>query len=346
MNMYYSMYIGFLAGSIYLISGENSISCKNNDGDFTDGWTIIKFPDSIDYIYYEKNGAQYILHNSSAIGISLNDTVYGAMPYTLSQIWGEGIQYLIYNDENPIQVNYSFTVGHAKSVWAFSDDGGFVLQHSIPNFPFGPSIVSTYIGLPDSSWEYGQYLTCLSVNITQIAEMAEIAILIAPDIYDTQILSDAPSSIKDLASGMNSTDPICSYKDIYTISENKIIWFSKSAQWNNELWTECISPHFDTGLITETWIHGEVINSTCDGTYEIYNAAYMNFEEGSQSAYDSYTDHSKWAITLSASNTIVCFGDINRVYTQYTRGGGAFCWEDVDLWNILNKAVVNISKCK
>jgi hypothetical protein len=55
-------------------------------------------------------------------------------------------------------------------------------------------------------------------------------------------------------------------------------------------------------------------------------------------------DHSKWGIAVNTS--AVCFGDINRMTTQYVRGGGTVCWQDTYLSMLLRKATTGTDSCK
>jgi deoxyribonuclease-2 len=52
--------------------------------------------------------------------------------------------------------------------------------------------------------------------------------------------------------------------------------------------------------------------------WDVMNVRNLSF--GSGIAYDETKDHSKWGITTNKA--IVCVGDINRMESQRTRGGG------------------------
>ena len=198
-----------------------------------------------------------------------------------------------------------------------------------------------YIGLPDSALEYGQSVTCISVNISELSTMAASATLIAPAIYDSRILSDAPKPLQLFADGLNSSAPQCIVSSLH----QNLTWFSKSSEWNNDLWSECVATHYKSSLFVESWIHGYELGPYCSDEYDVLNVEKLDISDDAGTPFSSYNDHSKWAIVYDNEYSIVCFGDINRASTQYQRGGGVFCWEDEDLWKFLSNAVLYSQTC-
>jgi hypothetical protein len=60
-------------------------------------------------------------------------------------------------------------------------------------------------------------------------------------------------------------------------------------------------------------------------------------------AFTEYNDHSKWAVGLSEG--YVCASDINRMTTQFERGGSAFCFKDETLAAALRDAITGADSC-
>lgn len=54
-------------------------------------------------------------------------------------------------------------------------------------------------------------------------------------------------------------------------------------------------------------------------------------------------DHSKWGVALSKE--VVCFGDINRMTSQYKRGGGTTCFENKAIWQQFLNSVTDHDTC-
>ncbi|THD21500.1 hypothetical protein D915_007855 [Fasciola hepatica] len=67
--------------------------------------------------------------------------------------------------------------------------------------------------------------------------------------------------------------------------------------------------------------------------------------------YSSYDDHAKWAATISKSsvnepeNMWTCLGDINRMFSQYHRGGGTMCIKNAVIWEAFSGLVSSTESC-
>ena len=350
----------FVLYIIYYITlcSTNALSCKSDSGLDTSFWIALKEPSGTGYIYYDDSTP------FSFSSHSMNDTTEGALAQTLSQIWSNDgvntVQYIMYNDENPSVPDtddtngYNFTVGHTKAVWAFDTDGGFILQHSIPGFPLGPMYSDTYTGLPGSAWTYGQSIACMNFELPAITSIAGLATLMIPNIYDSRVTESAPSSIQRLVAGDILRMPVCNQTAISLLGNrdsghdsggtDNIIFFAKSAEWNNELWAECVAPFFESDLVVESWIHGEAVGPSCTGKYQTLDITELSYP--TIGSFSEYYDHSKWAIASEGEeNGLVCFGDINRMTSQFLRGGGAFCFFDTTLWQSLHQSVLDTNNC-
>jgi len=66
---------------------------------------------------------------------------------------------------------------------------------------------------------------------------------------------------------------------------------------------------------------------------------------GSPVQYKYTTDHSKWGIAVGGGDEIVCDGGMNRMTSQMTRGGGAACFVQPDLWAGLKAMIVEADSC-
>ena len=83
-----------LFSSLSLLS--SAFDCINDVGKPVDSWLIIKKPKRTEYFYYD---SYYKLFNTSPI--SLNDTLFGALTYTIKQLWSSNTNYVLYNDQIP-----------------------------------------------------------------------------------------------------------------------------------------------------------------------------------------------------------------------------------------------------
>ena len=311
--------------------------CKSDTGVTVDTWFQVKGPRGTDSLYYDGTTGGFVQPAHD-----LNNTKSGALAATLGQIWSEKTtDYIIFNDEPAgSSAAYNFSVGHTKGIWAWNveQDAAIVLQHSVPLFPLGPSQTASYKGLGGNAWMYGQHLACFSFSVADLAILAEQAMLTVPDIYDSRISATSPDALQQLAAGAVSVEPICNHTTVTTTGGLAVTYYAKSSQWNNELYAACIAPSTGRDLLVESWIRGSAEGPSC-GSVTVLDVQNLSYPFGL--AFTEYNDHSKWAV----GGDFVCASDINRMTTQFARGGSAFCFRDSTLATALTNAVVNADSC-
>ena len=313
---------------LYIVNG--AINCLNEAGNPVPYWAIFKLPQGTQYYYYDQKTG------FTASPYSLNDTTQGALTNTMQQIWLQNPYYAFYNDEFEGQTEYNYTVGHSKGIWIWQEfTQGIFIQHSLPNFP-APN-QQQYTGLPSNLYDYGQHLFCISTDISEISQQFQYVI---PQFYDTQL----PPIVSVPFNGEFNTSPVCINK---TLSDAVTV-FAKTAAWNADLYADCIAPVLSSPLSVESWQHGDYPEgAACQPTvpYNTVDIQTLNFGIPSGSPPTTFSimdDHSKWAI---GNIPIVCFGDINRVTTQYKRNGAAICIEDGQLWKSMTMAILTQESC-
>lgn len=332
-----------LCGSLAFVAAAG-LTCLDEQGQPVDRWFVIKEPSGTAYLYFD--GASNSLSPSPN---SLNSTTTGALAYTLNQLWtGSNVEYLMFNDE-PLKAvpNASLYTdyGHTKGVWAWdtTSNQGVILQHSIPLFPHGPGLTPTYTGLGGNAYTYAQHLACFTVGLNELNTLAGLAPLTAPDIYDQRTSAQTPSALAALAAGTTSTQPDCNTVSIQTAGGLNVTYFAKSAAWNSELYSQCIAPTLHTNLLTETWIRGDAEGPSCSGSQQVLDVKKLMFT--STVGFTETDDHSKWAVSPTGSIPWLCPADINRMTTQYKRGGSAFCFQDVALVSAIRNAITSVDAC-
>jgi len=339
---------------LLLLNTTSALDCLNEQGKRVDSWISIKTPQGTTYFYYD---SQYNLFDISPH--SLNDTSSGALAHTTKQLWYSDTNYILYNDQPPKEYEFNethntdvkanFTLfGHTKGFFAFDKKAnGFWLTHSIPLFPLGPTKTDDYLGLGSNAYTYAQHLLCLSVNAETLNNLAYKFLLNKPNIYDSNIKTTNYDYINQLLEGKYSTAKRCESSLFLTQAGAEFTVYSKTAQWNNELYSECVTPQQKDTLLVETWIRGSAEGAVCPVTeYDTLDIKNLDFIVNNNIHYSwpETKDHSKWAITLT--KPIVCMGDINRMTTQYSRGGGTACFSDEILHSVLKKAVTETDSCK
>jgi hypothetical protein len=304
------------------------ISCKDESGLNVPTWTIMKLPQGTDYYYYDITNGYTMSQNS------LNDTNIGALSNTLKQLWDANINYIIYNDEPPNQVEYNFSVAHSKAVWIWDDSNAIVITHSIPKFPQGPGLEEEYTGLMENAWDYGQAASCFQVSLSALPQVLNLIYETVPLIYD-ESCQNCYETVLNI--NENSTNSCPTY-----IIDGQHIMFMKPSTNNVDIWASCIAPYFSSNVSVESWIHGTMDKAYCPPSYafQTLDIQSLKFPEGQ--TFAEYNDHSKWGILESP---LVCFGDLNRVTSQMVRSGTVYCWKDYTLWTELNQLIVSTNTC-
>jgi hypothetical protein len=316
-----------------LVSVLGRLTCKNDTNMEADFWFLIKRPKGTAYMYAGGDG---VLAPS---GGDLNRT--GALNYTVSQLWDGANDYILFNDE-PIGGGANASMGHTKGIWIWNMDSGLglILTHSVPLYPSGPSHVSFYTGLGHNAYTYAQHMACFSTTVANMNRLAVLGQLTVAGIYDRRISTRSPSGLVEFGTGVINRAGYCNTTNFTTGNGTEVRYFAKSSQWNNELYAWCIAPHLVSALVAETWIRGSATGPYC-GLYPVLDASTVNFSLGF--AWKETQDHSKWAIGLDGD--WICPSDINRMTTQYNRGGSAFCFKNPTLMRILLNAVVSTDTC-
>ena len=345
----------FLLSNVCASSSYSSSSiCIDEQGYSVDQWLILKHPQSNFYFYYDSQ--EHDFHTSSW---SLNDTHNGALAQTVKQLWtADDINYVLYNDQPALAImndelaDAAAKYGHTKGLFAFlkNDNGtsqGFWLTHSIPLYPLGPQESDIYRGLGRNAYTYAQHLLCLTMTGATLNLLAKQWILNRPQIYEFHLTKESALAfpyIQQLVDGEYSLRSVCEENnDIQTHAGLPLFVFAKTAAWNNDLYAGCVTPFLQDNLFVESWIRGSAIGPVCPfnkrDTLDIQALKFPSFNVG----WPETKDHSKWAIT--AQLPFVCFGDINRMTTQYSRGGGTVCFHDPILHTLLKSAVTQKDVC-
>ena len=324
-----------------LIASATALSCLSDTCVPTDTWLIVKEPHSTSYLYADPGQSlQPSIHSS------LNSSSIGALTLTAEQMWNAD-SYVIYNDEDPANATYSYAYGHTKGFFFFNDDTtGVWIQHSIPQFPIGPKFTASYEGLTHNAWTNAQQIFCMSLNSATLNTVAELMLLNKPRVNDWKlsVAGKKMGSISNLATGMYSVNPVCNSAEIQTYGGLQLTVFAKTAQWTHDIWDDCIAESVNESLNVQSWLQGTPLGSFCPSSGQtVEDIQSVDFGFGSGSAWDNSVDHSKWGVGISGS--VLCLGDLNRVVTQATRGGGAVCTSLANYATPFLRSVVSTDNC-
>ena len=108
--------------------------------------------------------------------------------------------------------------------------------------------------------------------------------------------------------------------------------FKNGGQKNCSIFEDGMAPYLKENLSAESW--GRPLEkSWCNTPYSVTNVLKVSVGTLQWAEAD---DHSKWVV----SNSYGCFGDMNRMDSQWKRGGSFFCLQNEKLSKALRKSVL------
>jgi len=331
------------------------MGCLDQNGNNVDWWVMFKvpyLPDSSDPVAASGYAYAYADVHSPVLtylSLSLATNTSNALAHTLNQIYNgdpSNIGWIMYNDETPDGSTHS-SYGHTKGDLGFDDSTGFWLVHSVPRWPEQPP---HYYFYPDNEKSYGQSMLCMSFNLNYINDVFGQFLLNKPYVYSSnsnaQQLQAMPNLQPLLDKDFNTKNPASATVDILSINNVLLRTFAKNSAWNQSLYEDLAEPGINSGMLIETWQNGSggKMPSFC---VPQYNYDSMNVDEitfNSDVLWPETKDHSKWGISYDIPNW-VCIGDINRMYSQNTRGGGTYCFQNQDLYLSILGSISDAEYC-
>ncbi|XGW07839.1 hypothetical protein V3C99_010740 [Haemonchus contortus] len=328
----------------YLVDAQ--IRCKNMKRKDVDWFVALKLPASID----QKKGSSFAYFDPTQSGWIMSDqpinSTESAIGATVNQLYTTDDKTtfkITYNDECPNEKADSGR-GHSKGVAVFSIDSGFWLVHSVPNFP--PSKSYDY---PTTGTRFAQSFLCLSLDASYLEDISQYMRyshvtpcmsnlpkpfeLIAPYLVDVVRKKSLSFDVKPTIS-----------RDLQTRSHKRARAFAKYKNFQKDLWHDFIALNLQTPMAVETWRNGNSpdVGTECGtgvNVYDVKSVKVLNKK------YVNAMDHSKWGVSMKETIPAVCIGDINRQLSQFKRGGGAVCIEDMKLWKTFRQSVNSFEDC-
>jgi deoxyribonuclease-2 len=330
------------------LASVTAMRCIGDTGSTRDFWVIMKEPNSAVYGYYDTYSRGNMKVSSNTL-----DTGNGALGNTLKQIYSEvesgngtDFGYVFYNDEFPEGKKHGSPWAHAKGVLGFDDNGAFWLVHSVPRFPTYTK--DGYDGCCYSD-TYGQSYLCMEFDsLSEINTIGQQMQIRRPAVYDYKLPVGFADKMPDLANWLKGSydhNPDTSSVELRTAGGRTFRDHAKTHYWGKDLYEDLVAPAEEEDLLACTWQNGAggVLPTFCkpDYAWDVYNIEGIGLSDGS--SWLTTQDHSKWAV--SRGGNVACIGDINRVASQESRGGGTVCHTDSDLWSAMNATVKATQPC-
>lgn len=341
----------------------DAVSCRDENGKQVDWFVVYKIPKLEKNLPPYNTGYSYVYvssNNATAWSLSRKlvtqaDSMFAntlSPFYPTSGTVDSKLSYIIYNDQPPDAKSSSSSYAHAKGIVGMDRDTGFWLIHSMPKFPpvVAPRVAYLY---PPNAKENGQSAICLSFSTANEGDNIAYQLLtMKPKLYSS-FLSD---HVKAVASHFNDViqkkwlKAASRHVPIATLNNIQFQSFAKNPTANSDIYESLIAPVLNTNLFVETWRKGagHPLPSECDQPYHVNNIERVTISTLNQVApvdWQYTEDHAKWAVSDTQANPFICIGDINRMASQFKRGGGSLCVKSRNLWQILHSSIEQVEAC-
>lgn len=270
----------------------------------------------------------------------------------------KSINGIFYNDDPPKlegenKTRNSFRA-HAKGVLLLDEESGdgVWLTHSVPNFPPNRDQKLQFF---DNSVKFGQTFMCVSFDLHKFGnQIVEHLANMRPLVYEHSISDTMYRMIPDLRdlsheknSKFKKVRNVPKLSQLVATKEGQVLHlFSKSNSYKDDLYSGWIDTEIGSSLYAETWRRGAGgnLNSNCsEPDYHVNNVKDLKYDKSTKWSY--LRDHSKWAITDEKDKGFVCIADINRMPSQFKRGGGAVCMKCPTCWSVFSNTIDDVEPC-
>lgn len=333
---------------LHQVTAANTVSCLDNDGNSVPWCFMYKTSGGYEFAYADASTTTGTVQKFPRF---MNDTENPiALTRTLQALVEDEESWFQYNDQ-PDVGTASSSYGHSKGVVALDSatGNGFWLTHSTPKFP--ASSGSTQFYFPKTEIKYGQTFLCLQLNSKEEFEkIGNHLQFIKPFLYFSTVtdseLEGYPNLLNVLNGNWNRTAGTTTNQ--ITVGGTQFTTFSKNTAWNSALWGDLVAPTFTSSLNVQSWLRGYEEGPYCPPQYK-YSVVdtkdlQMKDADGKIQSWTEGADHSKWAVS-SNGGSLACIGDINRMTSQFKRGGGAVCAEGTVLHSQLSGVIVSTDSC-
>uniref|UniRef100_A0A6C0D443 Uncharacterized protein n=1 Tax=viral metagenome TaxID=1070528 RepID=A0A6C0D443_9ZZZZ len=222
--------------------------------------------------------------------------------------------YINYNDEHDDKM--CSVGGHCKGCFAWNDKEICWLIHSVPRFMVRFDnegfVDEKKTHIYHSEEIYGQSFVFLSgIPIEQLSELLQQLAIMKPFVDKDSSTSSLPILSLEVA-GSFQINSIA----ISIAHEPTVYHIAKSPKNHIDIFSDMIQTTFGGKWHCETWIRGHHCPDHFDINSDVIDNKNIIFGEIS---YSSSHDHSKYACNDA---DLVYIGDLNRMTSQYGRGGG------------------------
>lgn len=363
------MRLHLIHGILFLsfIIQSYQLSCLDQQGEAVPWFFMIKYPNKTDVQTGENHRYGYFDSSMSGKGQNNFDlrTNYVDIPgealyETLNQANTNGkYQIIAWNDEiPPVDENtlgssngYSYEyseTAHSKGIIVYdqNEGNGIYIPHSTPKYPAIESNGVINITVAWGQRVYGQNYLCMSLDKENLEKVASGLLLTGVIVYYSSFTDTSAPNMYQLSQNVSASSSASDHATIpFNLGSLPIVGFFKNPYFETGfIFEDVMVPYLQDSLVVESWGR-PYQDPSCDlaGGYETDNVVSIKLCNDEEGSWENKDDHSKWAITKNKN--YVCSGDMNRMTSQRYRGGSYFCFEDANMWSLLNGIIVSVSDC-
>lgn len=359
-----------LSGVVLAVPSDVQIACRDETGKAVDWFSAYKLPkdsNSADANIQQGAGYTYLTENKqdwtlSKVGF---DSTGSIIAKTLDSFYkttfaaNSPTGYVLYNDQ--YEEAELASRAHAKGVIYFDSKTAVWIVHSIPHYP--PLPEAKAYSLDSSQMKYGQSMLCLTVPLSELEKVGNQLLFAWPQVIKSSIPTALQSKLPNLVKVANSekyTKPKDGFavdnplgwanrEDITTVDKNSFSTFYKHTKFASDLYSDFVAPQLKAPLMTETWSNGVggVLGSDCKKAFSVNNIKQLAFKAFNV-VFRVNKDHSKWALSnpTNVADGAVCIGDVNRMESQFKRGGGTICMRnEPTAWKSYKSIIDELEPC-
>ncbi|CAN8002838.1 unnamed protein product [Ixodes hexagonus] len=315
----------------------------------TDGY---KIPNGGEMAYFDSTMAKtkYWKECNHSIYDKDNPVAYTLEPLFEKKNGKSDMAYVAYNDQVPENF-YGTKGGHSKGILMVGATTAVWLQHSVPRFP--KKLHDGRYEYPESGRENAQLFLCVTFPAKETDIIAQHLRVQYANVYQKDaskaMLKKYPI-FHELYSGKYVTGKESLANDtLLSMKRQRMRSVAKRGTWHHDIYTDIVAPYIvKDDIYVESWTNGAggTVDAFCRLKYSVTDVKTVRimFASHKQIKFSSKEDHSKWAV--AAKKSFFCFSSLNRMKSQYHRGGEVTCMENGQLANLFRNSIKDKDSCE
>ena len=232
--------------------------------------------------------------------------------------------WVTYNDQNHLGVTRK---GHCKGIVAWNATRVSWLCHSVPHFP------KEFTGNSLSDIDSGEQVYGQSFHYYECDRTPDLVGSIFHQLYTM----DACPVLQHYTEKREWGSERATFKKEPIFAKlvlgEGMVHLAKSPKGEIDVYSQCLVVCYPTAWKVETWIRGHFITIPCSLIHDIDTLCYQ------KTKYQESQDHSKWAVSDKEWYWV---GDLNRMTSQFHRGGGGFVGTDKGMANAFRSLIQSV----